>query len=386
MNEGPNLPNESSVAKSCNQKNTPFPKDLRESDASAITKKHKNMWQSLLQCRYIVTLLEFFVFFEIDAYRLATSMSVVAMVNNTAANSRKNFNLTFGSCPINESIAAESSLPNNDGEFNWSPEIQGYVLGAGFMGYVISQIPGGLLAEAYGAKITIVGGLFLSSMAHILCPFAAWHSSYLMIAMQLLRGVGQNGILTSIPFIFQALFIFIGGWISKWMITQNYIGIDKARKWCTLLYALGYSGGVLGIYFAGCDRVWSNIFSITAMSFIGLSVPGCMVAPIDMSPTFAGSLFGLSNTIASSASFLLPIITGLMLNEEESLEQWNKIFLLCIAVIMSSGILFCVFGSADVQPWNFPCNEDNGKNLPKDEDLGSGYKKNTLTREVTVHI
>ncbi|XP_055941820.1 putative inorganic phosphate cotransporter [Argiope bruennichi] len=541
MNEGPNLPNESSVAKSCNQKNTPFPKDLRESDASAITKKHKNMWQSLLQCRYIVTLLEFFVFFEIDAYRLATSMSVVAMVNNTAANSRKNFNLTFGSCPINESIAAESSLPNNDGEFNWGPEIQGYVLGAGFMGYVISQIPGGLLAEAYGAKITIVGGLFLSSMAHILCPFAAWHSSYLMIAMQLLRGVGQgllppahsvlsanwfpstergflnglimagsvigslvscfssgalcsssvlggwpsvyyiygglglvlclcvqiclfesprvhprigkselnyivqnqetdlslkrpptpwkkiltsvpvyamtyavfshfwaithqisvqpiylesvlhypiqeNGILTSIPFIFQALFIFIGGWISKWMITQNYIGIDKARKWCTLLYALGYSGGVLGIYFAGCDRMWSNIFSIIAMSFIGLSVPGCMVAPIDMSPTFAGSLFGLSNTIASSASFLLPIITGLMLNEEESLEQWNKIFLLCIAVIMSSGILFCVFGSADVQPWNFPSNEDSGKNLPKDEDLGSGYKTNTLTTEITVHI
>ncbi|GBN42764.1 Putative inorganic phosphate cotransporter [Araneus ventricosus] len=516
MKEMPNIANEACDSKrnKCDHQivnkldESSISADLAKSDAPAITTKQKSVWQSLFQCRYIVTLLEFFVFFEIDAYRLATSMSVVAMVNNTAISSNEDLNFTIESCPINYSFTAENSLPDNDGEFNWSPEIQGYVLGAGFMGYVISQIPGGLLAEAYGAKITIVGGLFLSSVAHVLCPFAAWYSSYLMIGMQLLRGLGQgllppahsvlsanwfpstergflnglimagsvvgslvscffsgalcsstllggwpsvyyiygglglvlclcvhfclfesprvhprieklelnyiiqnqetdlsqkrpptpwrkiltsvpvyamtyavfshfwaithqisvqpvylgsvlhypiqeNGVLTSIPFIFQALLIFIGGWISKWLITQNYIGIDKARKWCTLLYSLGYSVGVLGIYFAGCDRVWSNVFSIIAMSFIGLSVPGCMVAPIDMSPTFAGSLFGLSNTIASSASFLLPVITGLMLNEEQTLAQWNNIFFMCTAVIMSAGIVFYAFGSAEVQPWNF---------------------------------
>ncbi|CAL1293171.1 unnamed protein product [Larinioides sclopetarius] len=503
-----------SNSKKCDHKNVNklheylFSENLTKSDSSAATKEQKNVCQSLFQCRYIVTLLEFFVFFEIDAYRLATSMSVVAMVNNTAISSNDSLNLIIESCPINDSITSELPLLDNDGEFNWSPEIQGYVLGAGFMGYVISQIPGGLLAEAYGAKITIVGGLILSSVAHVLCPFAAKYSSYLMIAMQLLRGLGQgllppahsvlsanwfpstergflnglimggsvigsllscfvsgilcsstllggwpsvyyiygglglvlclcvqaflyesprvhpkiekielnyivenqetdlsqkrpptpwrkiltsvpvyamtyavfshfwaithqisvqpvylgtilhypieeNGVLTSIPFVFQALLIFFGGWISKWLITQNYTGIDKARKCCNLLYSLGYSIGVLGIYFAGCDKLWSNIFSIIAMSFIGLSIPGCMVAPIDMSPTFAGSLFGLSNTIASSASFLLPIITGLMLNEEQTLAQWNNIFFMCTGVIMSAGVVFYAFGSAEVQAWNF---------------------------------
>ncbi|GFS97889.1 hypothetical protein NPIL_460691, partial [Nephila pilipes] len=43
-------------------------------------------------------------------------------------------------------------------------------------------------------------------------------------------------------------------------------------------------------------------------------------------------------------------------------EQWNKIFMLCIALIMSSGIIFCVFGSADVQSSNYPENEENDKN------------------------
>ncbi|GBM21366.1 hypothetical protein AVEN_243934-1, partial [Araneus ventricosus] len=51
---------------------------------------------------------------------------------------------------------------------------------------------GGLLAERYGAKITIIVGLFLSSLAHILSPVAAWTSSNAMIAMQLIRGIGQG--------------------------------------------------------------------------------------------------------------------------------------------------------------------------------------------------
>ncbi|GIY75537.1 putative inorganic phosphate cotransporter [Caerostris darwini] len=476
---------------------------------------------SIFQCRYIITLMEFFVFAEIDAYRLATSMSVVAMVNSTAINSHDTSNVTVDSCPMNASDSTENLAPQPDGEFDWSPEIQGYILGAGFLGYVINQIPGGLLAEAYGAKNTIVIGIFLSSVAHLLSPFAAWSSSYLMIAMQLLRGLGQgllppahsvlaanwypstergflnaivmagsvigsliscfsagalcassflggwpsvyyiygalglilclwvqmsmyesprvhpsikdeelnyilqnqetdlsqkrpptpwkkiftsipfyamtfavfshfwaitqlisvhpiflgrilhfsiqeNGLLTSLPFVFEALLIFLGSWVSKWLNNRNYVGVDKVRKGCNFIYCLGYSLGLLGVYYAACDRMWSNILSITATSFIGLSVPGCMVVPIDMSPTFAGSLFGLSNTIASTASFILPVIVGLMIDKDQTLEQWNKIFMLCIGVVMSSGIIFWIFGSAEVQPWNFTDDEQDDEKCSKE--------------------
>ncbi|GBM42722.1 hypothetical protein AVEN_166126-1 [Araneus ventricosus] len=69
--------------------------------------------------------------------------------------------------------------------------MQGYILSAGFLGYVVSQIPAGLIAEAYGAKNVYLSGVLLASLAHLLCPFAAWYNCYLMIAMQLLRGVGQ---------------------------------------------------------------------------------------------------------------------------------------------------------------------------------------------------
>ncbi|GFU17316.1 putative inorganic phosphate cotransporter [Nephila pilipes] len=486
--------------------------------------QQKDAPRSFFQYRYLVALLQFFGYFEINAFRLVTSISVVAMVNNTAVDSHKTSNVSVLSCPFNVSNSGEN-LPQNSGEFDWSPAVQGYILGAGFLGYVVTQMPGGMLAESYGAKFTVLFGIFLSSLGHILSPFAARSSSYLLIAMQLLRGLGQglispaqcviaanwfpsnergllnplimsgysvgslvggfssgamcsssflggwpsvyyvygalglllclcvqlfmyespkchpnikdselnyilqnqesdlsqkrpptpwrkifssvpfyavsyaifsafwtgshflavqpiflgtmlhfsikeNGILTSLPFAFQVALTFIGSCTTKWLNSNNYVGVDKLRKGFNFLYCLGYSLCLLGVIYSGCERMLSTVLSVAAMSFIGFSFNGCMITPVDMSPTFAGTLMGLSNTISSVAAFVFPVIVGIMTNEEQTLGQWNKIFVMCIGITMTSGILFCIFGSADVQPWNFSSEEDSDKTRSNNKELG----------------
>ncbi|GBN96356.1 Putative inorganic phosphate cotransporter [Araneus ventricosus] len=119
-------------------------------------------------------------------------MSIVKMVNATAVNFKENLNGTIDSCPLSNLAIEEFPEPTAEGEFNWSPQMQGYILSAGFLGYIVSQIPAGLIAEAYGAKNVYLSGVLLASLAHLLCPFAAWYSCYSMIGMQLLRGVGQG--------------------------------------------------------------------------------------------------------------------------------------------------------------------------------------------------
>ncbi|GBN14173.1 Putative inorganic phosphate cotransporter [Araneus ventricosus] len=155
-----------------------------------VQKKEGGCGSSLLQYRYLVTLLEFFAFFEINAYRFATSISVVAMVNNTAINSRQITNAS-DSCPVPSFGEEGYSVPQPDGEFDWSPAEQGWILGAGFLGYLITQIPGGMLGEIYGGKIVVMSGLLLSTVCHIISPFAARAGTYTMIAVQLVRGLGQ---------------------------------------------------------------------------------------------------------------------------------------------------------------------------------------------------
>lgn len=47
-------------------------------------------------------------------------------------------------CPIDDSAGGGDS---GGGEFEWSEELQGIILGAFFWGYVITHIPGGILSE-----------------------------------------------------------------------------------------------------------------------------------------------------------------------------------------------------------------------------------------------
>jgi MFS family permease len=80
---------------------------------------------------------------------------------------------------------------DNDGPFVWEKEIQGHILGAFFYGYLVSQIPGGLLAERYGAKWVLTGFLGLSTAATLLTPVAARTNFVLLIILRVLCGIGS---------------------------------------------------------------------------------------------------------------------------------------------------------------------------------------------------
>lgn len=43
---------------------------------------------------------------------------------------------------------------------------------------------------------------------------------------------------------------------------------------------------------------------------------------------------------------------------QQTLDQWNKVFFISGAISMTAGLIFCIFGSADVQPWNFETTQD----------------------------
>ena len=73
----------------------------------------------------------------------------------------------------------------------WQKNIQGHVLGAFFYGYLISQIPGGILAERYGAKWVLAGFVCLSSVSTLLTPVAARLSFILLVILRILCGIGS---------------------------------------------------------------------------------------------------------------------------------------------------------------------------------------------------
>ena len=80
----------------------------------------------------------------------------------------------------------------NDGEFDWDSDTQGLVLGAFYWGYIITQIPGGLLAEKYGGKYVFGGGVLLTAICSMFTPLAARHGgSSAMIVIRVLTGMSE---------------------------------------------------------------------------------------------------------------------------------------------------------------------------------------------------
>lgn len=54
--------------------------------------------------------------------------------------------------------------------YNWTQEQQGIILSAFFWGYLITQIPGGILSQRYGGKYVFMLGILFSAICSLLTP------------------------------------------------------------------------------------------------------------------------------------------------------------------------------------------------------------------------
>lgn len=64
-------------------------------------------------------------------------------------------------------------------------------MGAFFYGYIITQIPGGWLAEVFGGKKLFGFGVLCTAILTLLTPLAARWNLYVFIALRVIEGIGE---------------------------------------------------------------------------------------------------------------------------------------------------------------------------------------------------
>ncbi len=79
-----------------------------------------------------------------------------------------------------------------EGEFVWDEATQGLVLGSFFYGYVLTQVPGGRLAEMFGGKLIYGFGVFITALFTLLTPIAAYYSLPALVLVRILEGMGEG--------------------------------------------------------------------------------------------------------------------------------------------------------------------------------------------------
>ena len=161
----------------------------------------------------------------------------------------------------------------------------------------------------------------------------------------------KNGILSGLPYIATWLLMIGGGFAADWLRAPHRLKTGTVRK---LFCAAGLLiPGVLliAIGFLGCDRILIVLTVVMSIGFLGLAVSGYVVNHLDLAPKHAGTLMGLTNTLATVPGFLGPQVVGALTYEQSSRAEWQKVFYISFAINCFSTVVFTVFGSGELQEW-----------------------------------
>ncbi|XP_030377865.1 putative inorganic phosphate cotransporter isoform X2 [Scaptodrosophila lebanonensis] len=127
-------------------------------------------------------------------------------------------------CPKEE---VEESKAASTGTYDWSEQLQGYILSSFYIGYLISQVPGGILADKIGYKWVLGLSVFISGLCTVISPITITvGGAYALIVVRIIMGLSQGPI-------FPAMTVMLSVWV-------------PARERGTL-GTLCYSGSTVGI-------------------------------------------------------------------------------------------------------------------------------------------
>lgn len=165
--------------------------------------------------------------------------------------------------------------------------------------------------------------------------------------------VKNNGYLTSLVY----LCMWIGGtvcsWVADYLIANEFMSTTKVRKFGSVVALTGSATFIVIASYAGCDRFLVVGMFTVAMTIMGTAFPSVMVNALDLSPNYAGTLMALTNGISALTGIISPYLIGIM-TPNQTLSEWRFVFWILFGVSVVSNLLFLIYGSGEVEPWNDP--------------------------------
>ncbi|KAJ8979410.1 hypothetical protein NQ317_015842 [Molorchus minor] len=149
--------------------------------ASAISR-----WKALLTCRQVLNIMVILGFMFNYMLRVNLTIAIVDMIKtNTTSNS--------------SNTTAPSKFVPEGNRFEWTIEQKNDILGSFFWGYILTELPGGRLAEVVGAKRIFGGGMLAASVLTILTPAACNINYYVILILRALLGFCLGATWPAIP-------------------------------------------------------------------------------------------------------------------------------------------------------------------------------------------
>lgn len=194
----------------------------------------------------------------LNAYTMRVCLSQAITVLVIKKNSSESVD---GGPAICEADDLDNGAASGSGIYDWSEELQGLILSSFYIGYIVTHVPGGLLAEKFGGKWTLGLGILSTAVFTLLTPLAIEQGgSDWLIVTRVLMGLGEG---TTFP----ALSVLLAAWVPA----------NERGKLGALVLGGGQVGTIMGnllsgvfldmydwpfvfYFFGGLGVVWFVIF------------------------------------------------------------------------------------------------------------------------------
>lgn len=166
----------------------------------------------------------------------------------------------------------------------------------------------------------------------------------------------SNGLLSGLPFLCSYISSVFFCYAADKLVCNQIISLTNVRKIFTaasqiipgiLLLFIGYINNIVLVLV-----VW-----FIAVTFVTASYAGAMASIVDIAPNLAGPVLAFAQTIHMSASFLSPVVTGLIVQNESSIDEWRRVFWVSCVIAICTYSMFQFYGTADIQMWNYRQNK-----------------------------
>ncbi|XP_022918770.1 sialin-like [Onthophagus taurus] len=147
----------------------------------------------------ILTSLGFAILYGI---RVNIAMTIVRMVKRTNGNNSNISKIIEGPCG-NRTVNKKDL---NEGEYEWSNELQGVILSSYYWGYMVVMIPGARLSELSSVKWVWFGAVVINMIGSLITPICADFHYGALLAVRIMQGFAGGILITAMPLI-------LGRWV-----------------------------------------------------------------------------------------------------------------------------------------------------------------------------
>ncbi|XP_034407494.1 sialin [Cyclopterus lumpus] len=162
--------------------------------------------------------------------------------------------------------------------------------------------------------------------------------------------IQQNGLLSALPYLGCAVMAVLSGQLADYLRETCLYRTVTVRKCFSIVGMIGPAVFLVAAGYTGCNYVLAVTFLTVSSALGGVSASGFNINHLDIAPSYAGILLGITNTFATIPGMVGPVIAR-ALTKQNTIEEWQSVFYIAAAINLFGAAFYALMGRGAVQPW-----------------------------------